>query len=113
MAPQLLESIWQMIGRVVDMVAGLLGSVASMLRPVTSVISGIPCLPYCIELTRCTTCCCSNWCMIGMLNLIGYMGLSIIMWFCPCNPWVSLLCYPQLAGYVAEMLEPCIELCTF
>ena len=114
---EIFGQVWSMLDRVVETCSGFLERIVDMcMLPLSSVL-GIPCMPCFLELGRCAVCCSFNWCpVVGTLTMSLYfcvLPCALIEWvILPCNPWVAMLCYPQLAGYLSEILEPCIPLCT-
>jgi len=69
----LFEKLSGILDKIVETCSGLLGRIVDMLLPVTDAISGLPCMPLCLELSSCTLCCCSNWCGCCSPNLVCYV----------------------------------------
>jgi hypothetical protein len=110
-----MEPVFEIIERFVEVISGITEQFAGTASSCTGRIADmVPCMPLCMDFGRCFFCLFSNWiCWIGTW-FMGPLACITLEWvICPCNPFVAMICFPELAGYLDNIMEPLIEVCSF
>ena len=110
-----MDPVFGIIERIVEVIEGITEQFAGTASSCTGRIADmVPCMPLCMDLGRCSFCLFSNWLCWPITLFMGPLLCISIEWIvCPCNPWIAMICFPELTGYLDDIIEPLIEVCSY